>query len=180
MKLYGGEIFVDFDETIVESIESIRDIIFYKYGTTVAKPKKWNFEDVAPFLNSQELERMFESDEFFNFLTLKPYAHEVLRELSKDYRINVVTVASDIAFPKKVLFLDQKMPFLNDIIQIKFGQSKNVVNMKGSIFFDDSEKNLFECNALRPVMFENIPGAEWNSKWDGEKISSWLDAYKFF
>lgn len=180
MKLYGGEIFIDFDETIVENIEAIRNIIFHEYGADVEKPKRWNFEDVAPFLNSQELERMFESDEFFNLLLLKPYAYEVLHELSKDYRINVVTVASDIAFPKKVLFLDQKMPFLNDIIQIKFGQSKNVVNMKGAIFFDDSEKNLFECNALRPVMFENIPGAEWNSKWNGERISSWLDAYKLF
>lgn len=178
--MYNGKIFVDFDETIVESIDSIRAIIYEKYNKNINRPKKWNFGDVAPFLSKDELESMFDSDKFFEYLKPKRYACEVLHELSKDYEINVVTVASDIAFPKKIAYLNGLMPYINDIIQIKFGQSKSLVDMSGSIFFDDSEKNLFECNAMKPVMFENIPGAEWNSKWNGDKISSWEQAYKFF
>lgn len=177
-----NKIFVDFDETIAESILAITEIMNKKNGTYIRpqQVKSWDFLDVYPSLNKHELEQMFESEEFFSILKCKPYAKEVLSELSKEYEIELVTVASDKAIGLKRKFIEENFPFIRNIYQIKFGESKSLVDMSGGIFFDDVTKNLYDSNALEKVMIVNNPGSEWNVGWSGEKINSWTEAYKFF
>jgi len=57
---------------------------------------------------------------------------------------------------------------------------KSSVDMSNGIFIDDVEDNLFSSNAKLKVLYENIPNADWNSKWRGERIKSWYDVYKYF
>ena len=175
------KIFVDFDETLTESIKAIMDIVGRENKVySFYKPLKWDFSDIYPFLSAEELEQKFDSDEFFEILKLKPYALEVLGELSKEYEISVVTVASSVSLPKKKIFIKKNFPFIKEVIGVKHGESKNSVDMSGAIFFDDVEKNLEESNASKKILFENIPGAEWNKNWNGEKVREWPEAYKFF
>lgn len=102
------------------------------------------------------------------------------RELSKEYEISVVTVASSISLPKKKIFIEKNLPFIKEVVGISHGESKSSVDMSGAIFFDDAEKNLNDSNATKKVLFENVPGAEWNKNWNGEKVREWPEAYKFF
>lgn len=176
-----SKIFVDFDETLTESINAIMEIVGKEYGVySFYKPLKWDFSDIYPFLSARELEQKFDSDEFFETLKLKPYALEVLSELSKEYEISVVTVASSISLPKKKIFIEKNLPFIKEVVGISHGESKSSVDMSGAIFFDDVEKNLNDSNATKKVLFENVPGAEWNKNWNGEKVREWPEVYKFF
>lgn len=176
------KIFIDFDETITESILAFTKIINKKYNKDIQpwQVKSWDFLDVYPFLTDDELMEVFESEEFFKILTCKPYAKEILTNLSQYYEIELVTVASDKAIKLKDNFIKENFPFIKKIHQIQHNQSKSIVDMSGGIFFDDVAKNLYDSNVLTKVMIVNNPGADWNVGWAGYKISNWKEAYQFF
>lgn len=176
------KIFVDFDETIAESILAVTEIVNKKYGKD-AQPwqvKSWDFLDVYPFLKSEELIKIFESEEFFKILKCKPNAQKVLSNLSQYYEIELVTVASDKAIKLKKDFIKINFPFIKKIHQIRHGESKSIVDMSGGIFFDDVDDNLHNSNAMTKVIIINNFNADWNSNWKGHKIINWIEAYQFF
>lgn len=176
------KIFIDFDETIVESLLAATQILNKKYGKDVQpwQIKAWDFLDMYPFLEEGELESIFESLNFFNILKCKPNAQEVLSNLSQYYEIELVTVASNKAIKLKKDFINKNFPFITKIYQINHGESKNIVDMSNGIFFDDVKKNLIDSNAMTKVMFVNNFGADWNLNWTGYQIRNWNEAFQFF
>lgn len=177
-----SRIIVDFDETIADSIEAICRIYEQRYGLYVPphRVKKWDFSDALPNITADEIEEMFDSDNFFSLVKPKSMAFEVLKELSSDYKVELATSASETNFAKKVIWMDKNFQFVKELHCIPLGMSKSIVDMSDAIFFDDKAQNLFESNAEEKVLFENQKGAEWNKDWQGEKIRNWINAYRYF
>ena len=181
------EIFVDFDETIANSLKEVCNIYNEKYNEDAIwqRTKVWSLKDECPILKKDELTDMFSLDKFFDNLTLKYGAYEVLSELSKDYTITIVSIGTMENCSKKSVFINANLPFVSNSILIPFEKDrlvmdKSSVDMSNGIFIDDVEDNLFSSNAKLKVLYENIPNADWNSKWRGERIKSWYDVYKYF
>lgn len=182
-----NKIFVDFDETIVDSLKSVCSIYngIYNARADWRKSRLWSLRDECPLLNRHSLLEIFSSDSFFRTLTFKTGAFEVLTELSKDYPITVVSIGTVENCAKKECFINANLPFVSNYVLIS-GEKDNLimdkssVDMSGGIFVDDVEDNLFSSNAAMQILYENLPKAEWNSKWQGERIKSWYDLYKYF
>lgn len=91
--MYKGIAF-DFDETLVNSIESLVSILNEDYNLNVdAKDvKRWDFKDVYPTLNTQQINAPWEDERFFQRLTFKDNTIEILENLSKEYPIKIYTM----------------------------------------------------------------------------------------
>jgi len=182
-----NEIFVDFDETIVNSLMGICNIYNNRYNLDAnwRNSKLWSLKDVCPLFKDGEVVDLFSSDPFFKGLTLKEGSFEVLTELSKDYIITIVSIGTMENCSKKLEFINANFPFVSKSILIpvekdKLVMDKSSVDMSNGIFIDDVEDNLFSSNAAMQILYENIPNTDWNSKWHGERIKSWYDFYKYF
>jgi len=181
------EIFVDFDETIVNSLKAVCGIYNDKYNADAhwMDSRVWSLKDECPLLKDGEVTDLFSEDSFFRRITLKDGAFEVLTELAKDYPITIVSIGTTKNCTKKESFINANLPFVSRSILIpveknKLVMDKSSVDMSNGIFIDDVEDNLFSSNAAMQILYENIPNTDWNSKWRGERIKSWYDIYKYF
>lgn len=100
-----NEIFVDFDETIVNSLMEICSIYNNRYNLDVnwRNSKLWSLKDVCPLFKNGEVVDLFSSDSFFKGLTLKEGSFEVLAELSKDYPITIVSIGTTETAQRKLI-----------------------------------------------------------------------------
>lgn len=181
------EIFVDFDETIVNSVLRVCEIYNEKFDSNVRwqDTKLWCMKDVCPLFEKGEINDIFSSDLFFKKLSFKEDMFEVLSELSKDYKITVVSIGTENNCQNKKKFIEDKLPFVSKSVLLPAEKGniimdKSSVDMSGGIFIDDAEDNLFSSNADVKVLYQNLPNTEWNSKWDGERIKYWSNFYKYF
>ena len=166
-----NNIYIDFDETLTNSISSILYILNKQYGTNVKaeEVKSWDFTDCFPNLKVEELENLFSSDDFFKHLTWKPYMKSLLYLTSK-YNITIVTKGDKINLQKKQQWLkEQGFEHIN-FIGLDLQISKGMIDMSDGIFIDDNQWNLQESNAKYKLLFENYTNCEWNNEWKGDRI----------
>jgi 5'(3')-deoxyribonucleotidase len=182
------EIFVDFDDTLTESLKSFCDIYNTRYVKDInwKNIKAWDCKDQCPELQKGELLDIFSSEQFFRNLKVKTFAKEALENLSCDYPITIISIGTHDNCSKKARYIKSHFPFVSKTILIasnkkdKLTMDKSFINMKNGIFIDDVEKNLISSNAKKKVLFETISDTDWNRNWRGEKIKNWEEIYKYF
>ena len=161
---------IDFDEVMVETIDSLVNILNKDYNLSANSKnvRAWNLEDVYPTLSKKQVNEVFEDKRFFDDLKLKPNLIETLKRINENYPIIVVTLGS----PQNLLM---KRKYIKDNIESQginlrfFGlisdkEDKSKVNLDSWVFVDDNQKNLEVSNASKKVLFENRKNAEWNYK----------------
>ena len=79
-------IYLDFDNTIVESNKRVIEILNSRYHTskTEADIKDYQFSGIHSISEKEKLD-IFESDEFYNGLEFKPQVLEVLNKYHNAY-----------------------------------------------------------------------------------------------
>lgn len=177
---------IDFDEVMVETIDSLVNILNKDYNLSANSKnvRAWNLEDVYPTLSKKQVNEVFEDKRFFDDLKLKPNLIETLKRINENYPIIVVTLGS----PQNLLM---KRKYIKDNIESKginlrfFGlisdkEDKSKVNLDSWVFVDDNQENLEVSNASKKVLFENRKNAEWNKDWNGEKIQDISEILKYF
>jgi len=172
------KIYVDFDETIVESIKAVCTIYNNRYNeqANYKNVKLWSFLDECPRFKKGEASDCFSTEEFFNILEFKPNANFVLERLSKNNRVTIVTIGTELNCERKAIFIRNNLPFIKHmefIRQDKTLVDKSSINMKGGMFIDDVAKYLNSTNAKTKILFENTSNAEWNKEWFGKRFSDW-------
>jgi 5'(3')-deoxyribonucleotidase len=178
-------LFLDFDGTIVNSIKAYCTTynIRYNFGTDAdwTKVRKYNFIDQCPLVDNPQ--DIFESAYFFYKLNfINHNTQSIIKELSKHYKITIVTIGTLQNLALKSGWIQEKLSFIDDVILIKnkdCTMNKEIVNMaseEGSIFIDDVSSNLFSSNANVKICFGNK--YEWNEDWTGERCSNWLEVGK--
>ena len=158
------DLFIDFDDTIVNSSKIVVNILNKRYDKhfTYHDSKKWDYSDLYPAVNPIDIVEIFDSEDFFkqaknNFF---PYTKNFIRN-NLNFR-NITVVSCGMATN---LYLKEK--FLHEVFgdDIKFigiessEMGKQSVDMKYGILIDDHETNLITSNANIKILFAN----------DGEK-----------
>ena len=165
-------IFIDFDDTICDSIQADVTILNERYGTNIDKSEVmcWNFRDVFPQLGEDEIEDLFDDPHFFEIVQFKPNAKEFVlstpnaRIISKGRPKNLEL--------KKQWLIDNG---LGDIpfIGIGLDNSKGDYINYDSILIDDNKGNLDSVDCKYKVMFQTNEFSDWQREWDGLRIKEW-------
>lgn len=180
------KLFLDFDGTIVASIEAFCKTYNYLYKNHPDfKPAcwwlvdQWNFSNQCPLLEGKDekVEKIFENELFFKYLDfLNENTYEILQELCNKYEVIIVTIGTFKNISLKSLWIKEHLPFIKECIFIVNDgcrMDKSSINMQGAIFLDDTTDNLNSSNAdIKICVGDEYP---WNNKWDGIRCYNWTD-----
>jgi 5'(3')-deoxyribonucleotidase len=190
-------IYLDFDETIVNTMQAFCSVYNEKYTNhkdfvlaDYTKVYKYNFADQCPLLEDvQAIHDIFDSQNFFDALTLKDGCLEVLHKHKYDFNYQIVTIGTPKNLSHKVLWIEKNLPFIKDVILISNGNNKmdkSIINMFNStipnIFLDDHQDNLISSNANIKFCIATYGERDWSKDWE-YRIQNWeqfdkiLDVY---
>lgn len=84
-------IIYDFDDTLVDSLQADVTILNKRYNKNVNKSEimYWNFRDKFPELNQNEIEDLFDNEEFFNIIEFKSLN---LNQMQKNLFYRILTM----------------------------------------------------------------------------------------
>ena len=187
---------------MVDTISSICNIYnedFKAYpGFQKINPKQiqtWNFKE-CNCASSDVFDMYFNTPRFFENLQFMEHADTILWLLSYQFNFTIVSHGNTpnlklknewIIKNFKHLIGNSKMmnnAYVNFIgVNFKDHSDKSHVNMSGSIFVDDSYKNLLTSTASHKIVFgEVFPWNEENEKASGEykymRCKNWIELYR--
>lgn len=155
-----NHIFLDVDDTIMDSSQAVLNQLNEKYGTNFnsSQVTSWDYTNLFPNISHQEIHDIFDSERFFSDVKFYNGAEEFIKN-NLD-RITFVTAGTDINLRLKKNFLK------NNFGKIKFiglpTLDKSNVNMYNSIQIDDNAKSLMNTNSRYKVLFTNHGLTDWN------------------
>ena len=174
-----GNIFVDFDGVITNSIKGIvdcynEDFKHYKKFNSIdwRSINTWDFEELE-CATPEYINTYFNQQRFFDKLEFMPNAKEILEELSEDYNITIVSSGYSPNLRAKQIWIEKNLPFCGFIgVNMKeYKDKSHVAEMRTGIFIDDSSSNLKTSNALVNICFGDE--YSWNEDWDGVRLFGW-------
>lgn len=172
-------IYSDVDEVLWDSIKSVLTTLNKRYNTNYKSNQvtTWNFTNLYSNMTNEEIEDIFDSDDFFKNISFKPYAEEWLKYQYNHNNITLVTHGSETNLLKKRKWFNEN-GFKNiNFIGLPHSLSKGNIDMNGSLFIDDCRKNLEESNGTYKILFENNKDGEWLQGWNGIRIKSFKELY---
>ena len=172
-------IFLDFDNTIVESNSRIIEMMNKKFNINKNESdlKDYGYNSIHPITGS-EIIYLYEADDFFDKLKLKPLALEIINKYVNLYNIIVTSKGTPENLRKKEIWIKKNLPK-----EIKFiGMqntciSKKVVDMKESIQIDDNSGCL-DTNAAVKILYKSYNNYPWQSINPGDNVlcvNDWKD-----
>lgn len=178
-------LYIDFDNTIVNSSEVIVKMLNEKFGENKdwKKLRRYDFKDLFPSCSYWEIEKYFESDKMFEEIELFPEVYETLNSFKDKFdRMSVVTIGTDINLEKKRRFVKDRFSFDIELIGIKNdGRSnKGSVDMRNGVFIDDHIDCLHSSNAKVKILIKTSENSEWSKIEPNDDIyvvSNWYEIY---
>lgn len=166
------EIFIDADDTILKSSETVIEILNKKYNLVPKKGFKdltdWEYRSIAPFVTKEEIMKIYDSDEFFNMVkTNKEFDQLYSKYNGTVFHFNIVTKGTPENLIKKQKFFKQRYPDvryfgLSNQINGEENFDKSSLNMLGGIQIDDRFDCLSHTNARRKLLLKNERDFYWN------------------
>ena len=189
-------LFLDYDGTTVDSIDTIVNFYIEKYFNhpEFRMPKsenvyKWNFVDELPLMKPSDLDEAFQSQFFFDNVKFFENAKENITKLYENGKFNIYfcSIGSPVNISRKTKFLGIHFQKIEQIMLIKPEHNtmcKKVVNMNfdkdsPSIFVDDCASNLLGSNSKYKICYTQFGdlNREWNKEWNGMSVSDWDTLY---
>lgn len=170
------QVFLDVDEVILNSIEAVCKILNKRYNKDLHEEDilSWNFKEYGD-INENEIEEIFDSQEFFDIVELNPSGVKIIKDFVKyNCQVNLITKGRMRNLELKYEYLWNRGIVNNYTIQyigIPLNRSKGEINMSDGILIDDNQDNLYESNAYIKILCENNHGADWNNKWNGLRVN---------
>lgn len=103
-------VYLDVDETLTNSIKAVLTVLNKRYNTNYKayQVTTWNFTNLFPDMTNEEIEEIFNSDDFFKNLKFKPYAKKWLKQQHELNNVTLVTHGSQINLQKKKKWFEQQ------------------------------------------------------------------------
>ena len=158
------KIFLDFDDTMVDSSKVIVELLNIRFGTheDVANLNTWNYTNLFPTIKGIEIEELFDSAEFFELLEWKEGAVDFINKFHDI--ITIVSKGNEMNLYRKEMWIRKTFPDIK-FIGIEPDVSKSIVEMgMGDCIIDDSAENLIHSTAQMRIMFESFKHVEWNEE----------------
>lgn len=169
------QLFIDFDEVMVNSIDSVLLILNKRYSANYSYRdcRRWDFTDLFSEITKEEITECFESDEFWEALTFKDSLLNFLNELRVFYNIVIVSRGTKLNLEKKEKWLKEHLDVPYKFVPVRENESKGIIDMDGGVQIDDNQFNLAETNATYKILFWGGDCfTDWNDRWDGVVMDS--------
>lgn len=167
-------IYWDVDDVILNSGETIVELLNQKRQELGLQPrelkdlKDWGYKSILRDTNKNEIEALFESDNFWNRVKIKTEFIELIKSgILNSYNHRIVTKGSSINRKKKFKKLSEDLNELNweYFIGIENNRDKSVVDMTGGILIDDNYDNLVKTNAQIKILLKNGLTTDYNTNY---------------
>ena len=163
-------IYIDFDNTIVESNKKIIELLNKEYGLSKTESDliDYNYNSIAP-ITRQEKVALFQSDEFFDCLEFKDVFLDFFNKYSEKMNFVVVTKGTSINLEKKISWLKKNLPKKIDFIGMPNSLSKKRINMRDGIQIDDTTIEL-DTDAQIKILYKSDNNFDWQQGYDNSDI----------
>lgn len=170
-------VYLDFDDTLVNSIEAATMLLNREFIKTVDPNdiKRWDFTDQFTEVTLKEVEDVFASEEFFYLLQEKPYAKQLVEELNKIANVVIISKGTPKNLELKEEYIKENFGDVK-FVGLPIGVSKSNYMKKRCIIVDDNVKYLDEACAVAdiPILYRQDDIArDYNADWKGIKIIQW-------
>ena len=179
------KIFIDFDSTLVNSIKAFVDVYKERHKEELVSGsinfplaefvKSWNMADEMPELTLDELYEIFDSERFFDNLSLfaDPNGvtmYDFLEQLCYDDSLSVKIASKghskNLKLKKEYIEKNFKCFNIDNFIPMQ-GTDMDKSSLEGLILIDDHEENLYTSRVKFKILVNfniNKDKCEWNSK----------------
>lgn len=164
-------VYVDFDNTIVESNQKVIEILNKRYGLSKTENDlvDYGYNSIAPITEEEKLS-IFESDEFFSNLRFKSDFLKVLDKYSGSINFIITTKGTEQNLKKKEEWVKENIPHSIGFIGINNDSlSKKQVDMTNGIQIDDCTDAL-DTNAQIKILYRDNHNFGWQSNYDNTDI----------
>lgn len=172
-------VYVDFDNTIVESNQKVIEILNDKYGLNKSEDdlEDYGYTSIAPITEEEKL-GIFESDEFFSNLKFKSDFLKVLNKYDGKVKFVITTKGTAENLKKKEQWIKENIPGNISFIGITNNSlSKRQVDMTNGIQIDDCTAAL-DTNADIKILYKDSHNFNWQSNYNNTDIlvvNTWLE-----
>lgn len=175
-------IYLDFDNTIVESNKKVIEILNERYGENKSEDDlvDYGFNSIHKIPEKEKLS-IFESDEFFTDLQFKPHIIDIITKNYNKFNWVITTKGTKANLDKKFAWLDEHWPFDMQRIGITNDNlSKSTVDMSNGIQIDDVSAAL-DTKAAVKILYKDYNDFCWQQIEPGDDIlvvNSWEEIDK--
>ena len=186
------KVYLDFDNTIVESDKKMIEILNYRYhgDKTEADMEDYDYKSMFP-VPKEEIMEIFNDEEFFKGLEFKSNAYETIDKHKDKIDFVVVSVGPYENLERKKAWLSENLPQVRFVGIETTEPDKSVVDMSDGIFIDDNKYCLFSSNASSKFLFRSGHNYKWHQiepcddiylidTWNEiDEILSFIEEYNF-
>lgn len=173
-------LYVDVDDTILKSSEAVIKILNKKYGINPSKSindmKDWGYRSIYKNITYNEVEEIYESDEFFNTVEFDQSFLDFYKTNKNKIDIVICTKGTKINIEKKenlvkrvlgenITYIGMQFKLDGDGNKIK-DYRKSIINMKHGIQIDDRTDALRDTNANIKILINNDRLRTWNQNYE--------------
>lgn len=163
------ELFLDFDNTLVNTNQSCIDILNERYNTSfqLNQLHRYDFRDLWPISN-EEVESLFESSDLFDRLSYIDNCYESLYGIRKEIIPYIVSSGTKKnAELKRKWILKHDNGLFDTVSVVPRHNDKKIFDMSNGIFIDDHIECLRASNAKVKILYKFFSNGDWN-KYDNK------------
>lgn len=165
-------IYLDCDDTILRSSETVINILNKRYKTnkTINDLTDWHYRSIVPFVGQEEILDIYDSEEFWNEVKLNEEFVKVFNLLKNDFKWIIVSKGKSKNLELKEKFINENLnnkegaiPLIGlKILNSSSDFNKASVDMKNGIQIDDKMESLLGTNAACRIILQNGRVTNWN------------------
>ena len=155
-------VYMDIDDVLLDSTNAVLDVIYKRYGVRQeqANIKDWCFRSAKRDMTKEQIEEIFESEEFWNTVQLNETLVKAFEAgLWDGFNWVFVTKGTEQNLQKKFDYLNQQEFLQNhsnwSYYRLNLNESKSKVHMMGGIQIDDLYGNLVNTDADLKILLKN-------------------------
>lgn len=179
-------IYVDFDNTIVESHKRIIELLNKRYNLSKTEEDliDWGYRSIASITEEEKLS-LFEENDFFSGLEFKDGFLDVLNKHYNSNEFIIATKGTPKNLEKKIAWIKKNIPYDIKVIGITNDNfSKKQVDMSEGIQIDDCSYAL-DTNAKIKILYKGGNNFGWQQDYvntDIMVVNTWkeIDDILFF
>lgn len=162
------KIYLDCDDTILNSSQTVINILNSRYGTNknFEDLKDWGYRSIVKTVTGDEINEIYDSDEFWETVTFKEDFKNFYQKHKNSFRWVIVTKGNTVNLEKKRSFLDNLFQDNYDFVPLNFniesGFDKSSVDMSEGIQIDDKTECLIGTSAVCKILIKNYKSVYWN------------------